>query len=481
MRFLSGVAVSLTVGALVGTSGTGCHRDLPLGPRDTVPPAVHVLSPDPLTGAYDRDSNGLLDVQLAWADSSGAVNRSTLRIVAVEGGVPGFGPDSNLVPSWRIVRLDSAGAVLEETLGALLREGETRLAISVADRAGNRVTDTTSPFRLTPAAFHQAIPLAGMPSCQHDRGVNLALSPDGRKGFVPYNGCVAVFDPDGVRPVHFIAPVPNADFAVDISVDSATGLAYIGGGIGGQGYTVLDTRSEQVVRTGAIEQAQVASVKVIGDRLFIGESCTSGTIQVYSATSLSLLGRIPVGATTSTGSCPNTTSIAIAGDGDGWGAVVDAGVAHFDARSYAMIGRYRIDSTSGGAYWGAARSIRLVADRWLEAALPCEGLEEFDTRPWQLSVKLGDSFHAAPCFKELALSPDGSSLFVSADSTGWIGWDSVQTPYLFDVPGLRLRYAFPHRRGGLTDAAVWHPDGKRVYMMAEFEVKVYVIRPRPTS
>ncbi len=480
MRLLTGGAAALAVGLLLWTTGAACRSDLPIGPRDSVPPTVRLVFPVPGTGAYDRDSDGLMDLELVWADSGGAVNPATLRITAVEGGVPGVSKDANLVPGWRLVRLDSTGAVLEETVASLLREGETRLAVSVADRDGNSITDTTPPFRLPPGAFHQAIPLTGMPSCQDDRGVNLALSPDGRKGFVPYHRCVAVFDADGLHPVHFITGVPNTDFAVDISVDSTTGLAYIGGGIGGQGFTVLDTRSEQVVGTGPIEQGgMVASVKVVGDRLFVGESCTSGTIDVYATGTAALLGRIPVGATSSTGSCPNTTSIAIAADGDGWGAVVDAGLAHFDAHSYTMLGRVRLDSAFGGSYWGAARSIRLAANRWLDAALPCVGLEEFDTRPWRLTVKLGDAFHAAPCFKELALSPDETSLFVSADSTGWIAVDSVQTPYLYDVPGLRLRYAFPHRRGGITDAVVWHPDGKRVYMMDEFRVDVYIIRPRP--
>jgi hypothetical protein len=93
---------------------------------------------------------------------------------------------------------------------------------------------------------------------------------------------------------------------------------------------------------------------------------------------------------------------------------------------------------------------------------------------------LGNPSRGSPIFAELALSPDGSALFVSADSGGLsLAGDSVNTPYLFDVPGLHLRYAFPHRRGGITDAAVWDPDGKRVFMMEEFQVDVYLVRPRP--
>lgn len=140
----------------------------------------------------------------------------------------------------------------------------------------------------------------------------------------------------------------------------------------------------------------------------------------------------------------------------------------------------RLDSGGcGGECWGDARSIQLVRVRWSELARVRSGLLEYDTQPWRLNRALGDPTSAAPVFKELALSPDGSALFTSADSSGLLFVDSVQTPLLYDVPGLRLRYAFTHRRGGITDAAVWHPDGKRVYMMDEFQVDVYLVRPRP--
>lgn len=97
MRLLGGRAVSLALGVVVATSGA-CRNDLPVGLRDSVPPSVRVVFPVPGTGTYDRDSDGLMDLELAWADSGGAVDPATLRIVAVEGGVPGFGRDSNLVP-----------------------------------------------------------------------------------------------------------------------------------------------------------------------------------------------------------------------------------------------------------------------------------------------------------------------------------------------------------------------------------------------
>jgi len=481
-RPLTARAIWLAVGLVTGWLPTGCRRDLPVAvtPRDSMPPALQVVFPDPDSTAFDRDSDGLMDLVLRWTDSAGAVNPATLRVTAVQGGVPGVPADSNLLPGWRVVRLDTAGAVLEETVAELLREGATRLAISVADAAGNRVTGTTAVIHLPPGAHHRAISLSGLPACERERGVNLALSPDGKKGFVPFNGCVAVFDPDGVQPVHFISPVTFAGFAADISLDTSTGLAYIGGGPG-RGISVLDTRTEQVVRSWTYPTG-VANVQALGGRLFVGQSCTDGSIDVYDLQTLAKLGTVVVGAPYLNSVCPNVNDVALGSDErDGWAVVINTGIVHFDLQTYTMISLMRLDSGGcGGECWGQARSIRLVDDRWLEAADPCTHLWEYDTQPWHLSLQLGDPTRAQPCYSELALSPDGSSLFVSSDSTGQLFVDSVQTPYLFDVPGLRLRYAFPHRRGATPDAAVWHPDGKRVYMMDGFQVDVYIVRPRPS-
>ena len=473
------VAGVVTVVLLATASAPGCRRDLPVAPRDEAPPAIEVVFPNPDSAAYDRDSDGLVDLELRWRDSAGAVHPATLRIAAIQGGVPGVPADSNLLPGWRIVRLDTTGADVEETVGELLRAGDTRLAISVADTAGNVATDTTPVIHLPAGAYHGAINLKGMPSCQLERGVNLALSPDGQKGFVSYNGCVAVFDPDGVQPVHFV-PVPFAGFGADISVDSATGLAYIGGGPNG-GVSVLDTRAEQVLQSWA-DPMGAAWVHFAAGRLYVGQSCTDGSIDVLDASSFALLGTIRVGAPYLNSECPNVDDIAISRDGrTGWAAVINTGIVVFDPQTYEMRSLMRLGSGGcGGECWENARSIRLVGDRWLELAELSIGLFEYDTQPWGLRDSTGNVNAASPNFAELALSPDGTSLFVSAKLGGFTyRGDSIQTPYLFDVPGLHLRYAFPHRLGGITDAAIWDPDGKRVFMMEEFQVDVYLVRPRP--
>ncbi len=48
---------------------------------------------------------------------------------------------------------------------------------------------------------------------------------------------------------------------------------------------------------------------------------------------------------------------------------------------------------------------------------------------------------------------------------------------MFEVPGLKYRYQYPLREGAIPDGVAWNPDGKRVYVMAEFNVDVYLVRP----
>jgi hypothetical protein len=183
-----------TVAGLVLAAAVSCGRDGPVTPpppppaRDTIRPVVRVLYPPPDSfGAYDRDSNGLADLEVAWSDSGGRVDPATARVTCAPDCVPGVAPDSNLVRGWRVVRQDSSGLALEETVPILMREGTRVLSVTVADTAGNSAVAATAALQLPPGAYHRSISLAGRPDCQPERGVNLALSPDGTKGFAPYH------------------------------------------------------------------------------------------------------------------------------------------------------------------------------------------------------------------------------------------------------------------------------------------------------
>lgn len=453
----------------------GCRDTVRPQPPDTTLPVVSLAYPNPQTGAYDRDSNGLVDVVVSWTDAGGRVDPGSVRIACV-GCVPGTPSDTNLAQGWQVIRLDSAGAEFEETVPLLLRSGRRLLGVSVADTAGNRSIGATASIELPPGAYHRTIDLQYPPTWYQERGVRLAITPDGRKGFVPFvGGNVAVFDPEGVTPPHYIRNVHDSFFAGMISIDPATGLAYIAGGGGAtDGFTILDTRTEQVVRSVSVGVG-AASVWLGGSRIFAGEACTNARVYVVDKTTLAELGRIEVGIMPWDAICVNTVVFALTSDGlRGWGGVVRGDIYSFDAANYTLIRRYDLYPPDGDGTYGTVRALALVADRWLYVARVRQGLDEFDTQTGRVTAHYPFTRPPDPIVMELALSPDGRLLFASSDPA--IIDTSQSAPLLFTVPGLQLRYRFPTRRG-LVDGMAFHPDGKRVYQMAMFGVQVYIIRP----
>lgn len=445
-------------------------------PPDLTAPTVSVVFPMQATGAFDRDSNGLVDVEVTWSDAYGRVNPSSVRITCV-GCVPGVAADTNLASGWRVVRLDSAGAAFEETIPLLMRTGRRLLGVSVADSAGNRSVGATVSFNLPPGAYHRSIDLLYPPEWPQERGGELAITPDGRKGFAPFlGGNVAVFDPDGVVPTHYIRNVPNSFFGSSISIDSGTGLAYIAGGGGATtGFSILDTRTEQLVRSVAVG-AGAASVWVGGGRIFVGEACTTGRVYVFDKVSLAQVGVVEVGAAIWNYTCVNSITFALSADGrSGWGGMVDGDLYAFNAADYSLIRRFDLYPPEGDGIWTMVQDMELVGDRWLYLARLGEGLDEFDTQTGRVTSHYPFAPPPYPMVQFLALSPDRRLMFASSDPGTAPGtWPNA--PLLFTVPGLRLKYQFPTRPGHVEGVA-FHPDGKRVYQMAQFAMQVYLIRP----
>jgi hypothetical protein len=470
-RLLIWLSVSLAMAA------TGCQDQPPTmtGP-DTVPPRLQIVFPvssDPnYPATFDRDSNGLMDLELRWSDSLGRVNATSVRIVA-RGGVPGAAVDSNLALGWRRVRLDSAGAAFEETVPLLLRGGLTTLVTSLADSAGNVVTESVT-VALPPASFHRVISLNYQPQWNQVRGVQLVLLPDGSKGAVPFTyGRIAIFDPDGNFATRYVEGITQA--GLEISVDPQTGLTYLGGGYGTTtGITVFDLGTESAVGHADVGLG-VESVFVHGQRIYAGEACTTGRIIVLDKTTLAEVGRIEPNYFVPSVPCNRSVVRSFSSNGAvGWATTVNnRGVMSFDTQSFAVLQHLDVRPPAGDGDFGYARDIQLVADRYLYVARYAEGLDEID-------LALGSSIHYSGSgnspIAALAVAPDGHRLFVSAlaSATG----PSDRAPRLFTIPGLQLQWAFPVRPGRISDAAVWHPDGKRVYVMAEFDVDVYIVRPQ---
>jgi hypothetical protein len=479
----SALSVPRVLAPVLLAAAWGCGRELPPAPpvpHDTTAPFVHVVYPPPDSGTlYDRDSNGLVDLEVTWDDSGSLVVPASVRVTCAPECLPGLTADTNLAAGWRVVRRDTAGLVLEETAPLLLREGVRTLTVTVADTAGNVSGPVRVPLVLPTGAFHRAISLAGRPSCQPERGVNLVLTPDGRKGFAPYHGCLAVFDPEGVTPTHFIEGVPNTGWAAFIDLDTATGLAYIaGGGTETLGFTVLDTRTEQVVGQKTFG-TPIASVAVDGDRLFAGESCTDGRIHVIDKRTLTQLGTVMVGAVSYLGNCVNSAAFTFTSDHRvGWAGVVGAGLVRFDPVAMTLLNYYDLEPSWDG-YFGNTRDIALIGDHWLYLARVDEGLTLYQDAPWFRLAQFDGGNHPAWVVPTLAVSPDQHWLVVNVTATAPYGGVWGSTPRVYEVPmGLTLRYVYPPQLGHVTDAVTFHPDGKRFYVMAEYQVNVYLLRPR---
>jgi len=469
LRISSLGAVALLAAAL---SGVACHDRPPTiaGP-DTVAPRLQFVFPtasDPRFGAtFDRDSNGLMDLELTWNDSLGRVNPASLKIIA-RGGVPGAAPDTNLALGWRNVRLDSTGAAFEETVPLLLRSGLTTLVVSLADSAGNAVTDSVT-VALPPASFHRVINLNHDSAWPQERATNFVLLPDGSKGAVPFaGGHVAIFDPDGIFPTRYIHGVPNLTFAARIGFDATSGLAYMGGG-GHEtnGISVVNLQTEQFDRSVDVGGG-VVSVFVQGSRLYVGEACTTGRIIVLDKVTLTEVGRVEPNYPNTGSLCNNSVVRAFNSTGTiGWARTVNQGVMSFDAQSFAMLQHLDVRPPAGDSQFGEARDIKLLNDRWLYLAKLDYGLDEIDLTTGQLSQHYPGSGVPGGSILELSIAPDSTRLFVSDPPQGRV----------LSVPGLATIWTLAPRMG-YQDGAIWHPDGKRVYVMAEYDMDVYIVRPQ---
>ncbi|HWO88256.1 MAG TPA: hypothetical protein VNL98_03780, partial [Gemmatimonadales bacterium] len=275
----------------------------------------------------------------------------------------------------------------------------------------------------------------------------------------------------------YIEGVDNTLFASIISLDTATGLAYIGGG-GGQtpGFTIVDTRTEQVVGTEFVGLG-VATVTAHRGRLYVGEACTNGRVFVLDAASRAEVGRVEPNITYDGGACNNSDVRVFSSDGNtAWAGIIDAGVMEFDSRSFVITRRFDIQAPLGDGYYGVSRGLALLNDRWLYVAKIEGGIDEIDLTTGEVTSHYPVNRPPDPSLRELAILPGRNLMFVTGDPDA-TGPANVRAPILLQVPGLRLRYAFPQRPGRIHDNLVVHPDGKRVYVMAEFDVDVYIVRP----
>lgn len=116
-------------------------------------PRITVIFPNDT--AYDRNGNGLLDLEVSFVDSPARIDFSTIGVTSNRGATAG----ANLFSEWTILQVDSAGFRIEETLDHLLPRGTVQLTISLEDVEGDRATKVITVSGLPPAHFYKFIDL----------------------------------------------------------------------------------------------------------------------------------------------------------------------------------------------------------------------------------------------------------------------------------------------------------------------------------
>lgn len=203
---------------------SGCSDEGPTAPPDTGSPLIQVLFPSSAT-AFDRDQDGLVDLEVAFSDSGSGIDASTVRLTAdtpLKGG-PGAGAD--LTNVWAVARADSAALVIEEVVDHLLPRGSATLTVAVADKAGNRMERTVT-VDLPPAARHKVIDLGAVFKVNTSQ---VTIGPDEEKAYVTteeFGGSAVSIVDLGTLDLLKVVRSP-IDALAKTAVDEARGLLYL--------------------------------------------------------------------------------------------------------------------------------------------------------------------------------------------------------------------------------------------------------------
>lgn len=468
--------LALVLGGFLGLAS--CENSTgPPEPPDASPPGLVVVFPD--GGAYDRDGDGLIEVELTFTDAVSGVDPATIRLMV--GG-------RDVLTEWEVMRRDATGLVAEETVIGLLPAGRVTLGIAVSDHAGN-VRQETRFLELPVAILHRSIPLPFDPV---RRVQDVVMRPDGEVLFaVDETSELLLVDPNEYRlvaqpsgPLNDLQGVEfdaqrNRVYAVSFLFP---GLAEFDGSTGdflrlipttqGAFALALSRQTSEVYIPLEIEFEPMNGVLSVVDREVGQEVALIQSGIVHRAGDGTALGQHAAVLT------ENEERLYVTTAGDG--------LLAYDphARGFGQ----QIDLLPNDERLGAAGAIhRVGGDLYINV------LRDFHVGAavYQLDASTG----AIRTIKSLgagsdintgaAASPDGTRLFV----TGISGSRSIEgaASYLLALPTLEILA----RLDGAVEApetfgyngVAWHPDGKRVYVAAsDFvggrnEILVYLVRP----
>ena len=202
-----------------GALSAGCGSG-PSGPeRDS--PMIEIRFP--VAGDYDRDDDGLMDIEVAFVDIGSGIDPGTVQIVSSRPLGPDGQGGTDLLEHFGIVEWDDSHLVLEETTDALLPDGPVDVIVRVADQVGNP-TEERITVDLPAGEFHRYLS-AGPQGIAFERFA-IEMLPDGSKGYL-LGQPILPFDPFGLTYGQPIAVPGFIRFLFDGVYDPATRRLYL--------------------------------------------------------------------------------------------------------------------------------------------------------------------------------------------------------------------------------------------------------------
>ncbi len=158
---------------------------------DRNPPEIRIVFP--AAGEYDRDGDGLVDVEIEFTDP---VHRTTVSVETSGALGPGGRGGTDLLEAFQEVEWKQTRLVLEETTGALLPSGSIQIVVRATNRAGSESVASRT-VELPAGVLHTRLPI---PMAEFSDALGIVMLPDGTRGFVPLrDGRLVSFDPYEVK------------------------------------------------------------------------------------------------------------------------------------------------------------------------------------------------------------------------------------------------------------------------------------------
>jgi hypothetical protein len=429
---------------------------------------VRVISPTYYV--YDQDGDSLVDLELQWMDSGGAVNVSAVRVRSLAGANAAGGDTANLLDHWRVERRDSIGLLAHETTNYLLHGGLNHLEVTVPDTAGNVKVDTVAV--VLPYASLVKTMVSGLTG--YPPPIGLVLCPDDNRLYMPAATSIVVADPDSLRLITVVPPAQVAGQAVSqlwipLCVPGDPILYMTSDG----GLARYDRSAGQWLnKIGTYESDAIAQSRASPDTIYLGWD--DGIIGMASRRADSTIGHLlPYG--------PDWYKIwdlvVLAGDSKVYAAMYHSGIWAVDPWRNLLLDSISLGTGSPTYGYGSGNGLALTRDdRFLyaTAVYGIRGVHEIDTGTDQTTRTLSLEPSAAI---DLALSPDEQRMFVTTQ-------DNVPTSpswnVLIDLASWQVIQYFPRPRpAGKTrfdEAVVFRPDGKYIFVTHDWDIDVYLHR-----